>query len=392
MTRLSSPGFWIRIAFLFLYRSGRSTIALSLMLVAAVSALIFLSALAVGITDAMIRNSVNLYSGHITGFALPFSLKTDTLYIKGVADVLRRTPRQGLMMSRDHIETVTLIGIDPAAELKRTAIRKKITAGRFPRNNEQSILLSQPLAESLKIRAGDTLTFKPGFSGAGIRLTVSGIYRTGIDQLDRGIAFCPSAALPATSPNWTAAVFLDDGVDPATVIAAYRHKLSEDYQFKSWEELMPDLRQLIDLEYLSMGIVTALVFGVVSLGIACAFVIFILKNLREYGIMKAMGVTNAEMTLLIIIEVVVMNLAASCIGILAGFLAVFIVNEAGGLDLSALTSHNRYFTVSGVIFPRLTFFSLYSPPMVSFLFCLFAAIWPAVLIARKKAADILRIV
>jgi ABC-type lipoprotein release transport system permease subunit len=392
MTRLSSSGFWIRIAFLFLYRSGRSTIALSLMLVAAVAALIFLSALAVGITDAMIRNSVSLYSGHITGFALPVSLKPDTLYIKGVADVLRRTRSHGLMMSRDQVETVTLIGIDPAAELKRTAIRKKITAGRFPRNDEQSILLSQPLAETLKMRVGDTLTFKPGFSAAGIRLMVSGIYRTGIDQLDRGIAFCPSEALPAKNPNWTAAVFLDDGVDPATVIAAYRRNLSQDYQFKSWEELMPDLGQLIDLNYLSMGIVTALVFGIVSLGIACAFVIFILKNLREYGIMKAMGVTNREMTLLIIIEVVVMNLAASCIGIFAGVLAVIITNEAGGIDLTAFTSHNRYFTVSGVIFPRLTFFSLYSPPMASFLFCLFAAIWPAVLIARKKAADILRIV
>ena len=132
---------------------------------------------------------------------------------------------------------------------------------------------------------GDTLTFKPEFSAAGIRLLVSGIYRTGIDQLDRGIAFCPSENLPAKNPNWTAAVFLDDGVDSATVIAAYRHNLSQDYQFKSWEELMPDLRQLIDLNYLSMGIVTALVFGIVSLGIACAFVIFILKNLREYGIM-----------------------------------------------------------------------------------------------------------
>lgn len=392
MTRNSSPGFWIRIAFLFLYRSGRSTIALSLMLVVAVSSLIFLSALAVGITDAMIRNSVNLYSGHITGFALPSSLKKDALTIKGVADVLRRTPCHGLMMSRGQYETITLIGIDTAAELKRTAIWKKITAGRFPRNNEQSILLSQPLAESLKVRVGDILTFKPGFSGTNIQLTVSGIYRTGIDQLDRGIAFCPSAALPATSPNWTAAVFLDAGVDPATIIATYRLKHSQDYQFQSWEELMPDLGQLIDLEYLSMGIVMALVFGVVSLGIACAFVIFILKNLREYGIMKAMGVTNREMTLLIIIEVVVMNLAASCIGILAGVLAVFIANEAGGLDLTAFTSHNRYFAVSGVIYPRLTYYSLYSPPMVSFLFCLFAAIWPAVLIARKKAADILRIV
>ncbi len=292
MKRISLFGHWIRIALLFLYRSGRSTIALSLMLVAAVGSLIYLSALAVGITDAMIRNSANLYSGHITGFTLPFSLKADTLHTEGVADVLRRVPLHGLITYRDRFETITLMGIEPAAESRRTAIRKKITTGRFPRNNEPSILLSQLLAERLKLRVGETLTFKSGFSGSGIRLTVSGIYRTGIDQLDRGIAFCPAGALPNSGENWTAAVFLDDGVDPETVIAAYRDHLSPGYQFKSWQELMPDLRQLIDLEYLSMGIVTALVFGIVSLGIACAFVIFILKHMREYGIMKAMGVTS----------------------------------------------------------------------------------------------------
>ena len=66
---------------------------------------------------------------------------------------------------------------------------------------------------------------------------------------------------------------------------------------------MPDLRQLIDLNYVSMSMVMVLVFGVVSLGIACAFVIFIMKHVREYGIMKAMGVTAGEMMRLIIMEI-----------------------------------------------------------------------------------------
>ena len=155
---------------------------------------------------------------------------------------------------------------------------------------------------------------------------------------------------------------------------------------------MPDLQQLIDLEYLAMGIVMILVFGVVSLGIACAFVIFILKNLREYGIMRAMGVTPPEITLLIVIEVMLMNLAASFIGVLVGTMAVFIAGKTGGIDLTAFTSHNRYFAVSGVIFPRLTFYSLCLPPILSFLFSLASSIWPAVLMARKKAAEVLRIV
>jgi ABC-type lipoprotein release transport system permease subunit len=153
---------------------------------------------------------------------------------------------------------------------------------------------------------------------------------------------------------------------------------------------MPDLRQLIDLNYVSMSMVTVLVFGVVSLGIACAFVIFIMKHVREFGIMKAMGVTAGEMMRLIMMEILLMNLAASLAGILAGTAAVLLVGSTG-IDLTAFTSHNRYFAVSGMIYPRLTAFSLWSPPALALVFSLGSAIWPALLVARKKAADILKV-
>jgi len=155
---------------------------------------------------------------------------------------------------------------------------------------------------------------------------------------------------------------------------------------------MPDLRQLIDLEYISMGIVIILVFGVVSVGIACSFVIFIIKNIREYGIMKAMGVTTGEMSVLIMMKVALMNVIACGLGLLIGSIAVWGIAELGGIDITAFTSHNRYFTVSGVIYPRLTVFSLLAPPGASFLFSLIAAVWPAALLAKRKAADIIRMV
>lgn len=153
---------------------------------------------------------------------------------------------------------------------------------------------------------------------------------------------------------------------------------------------MPDLRQLIDLEAISMVVVIFLVFGVVAIGIACSFVIFIIRNMREYGAMKAMGVTTQEMSLLIVIKVTLMNLMGCAVGMLIGVVAVEVVSRLGGIDLTAFTSHNRYFAVSGILYPRLTPFSVWAPPLVSFVFSLFAAVWPAALVARKRTADILR--
>ena len=383
--------FWLKVAFLFLFRSLRSTGILSLMLVTAVAALIFLSALAVGVNDAMIRNSVSLYAGHISVFNLPEETPKDKLAVSGVTAVLKRHDFPGNLIHGNTAKDIRLTEIDPDAERRVTAVSKKIVDGVYLSNAQGQIFIGQPVAKKLGVTSGDSILFTPVAGAQSKIFQVAGIYRTGIDQIDGEIAFCPLGSVVSPSTGWSAAVFLREGVEPESIISAYRDVLPGTVVFKSWETLMPDLKQLIDLNYVSMSIVILLVFGVVSLGIACAFVILILKTIREYGIIKAMGVTSGETMLLIIFEVVLMNLLASILGIFLGIAISLLVRETG-IDLTAFTSHNRYFAVSGVIYPRLTLFAWAVPPALAFLFSLVASIWPAVLVARRRAAEVLRIV
>ncbi len=384
--------FWIKTAFLFLLRSGRSATALSIMVFIAVAALVLLAALATGINDAMIRNSVGLYPGHISGFGLPAALKTADLEVAGVAGVLKRIPVPGIISAEGRSTALTIVGIDPARELEYTSFLQKTILGKYPRQGKQSLFLGRPLAEQLGLRPGDSLVFKPGKAKTLVHLTVSGIYQTGIDRFDRDMAFCPQDIVAEYTDLWEAGIFLQEGTKPDRVTAALNKRLPGRAAFKSWQELMPDLKQLIDLNFISMGLVMVLVFGVISFGIACGFVIFILKNLREYGIMKTMGVSAWEMTFFIVCQVLLINLAAGSLGVLTGILLDFIINHAGGIDLTRFTSHNRYFAVSGIIYPRLNLYSLCLPPAMAFLFGLPAAGWPVCVVIRKKAADILRII
>lgn len=385
-------GLWTRLAFLFLVRSGRATAALSLMVVTAVAVLIYLTALAVGVKDAMLRNTVGLFSGHITGTGLPRSLKAQDLVVQGVEAVLYRVYVPGVVAGGGISQPLVLCGIDPGQEAAHTALDKKIVRGRYPVVGRDEILISEDTARTLGIGTGDRVPFAPRASNARLELVVSGIYRTGLDALDRGMAFCPLDRLNAQGMAWSAAVFLKTGIAAGAIVAAYRRRFPEPLHFESWETQMPDLRQLIDLEAISMAMVILLVFGVVAIGIACSFVIFIIRNMREYGILKAMGVSTTETAALIVAKVLLMNLVACGAGLLIGVLAVQATACAGGIDIGAFTSHNRYFTVSGIILPRLTVFSLWAPPLTALLFSLLAAVWPAMLVARKKAADILRLV
>lgn len=383
--------FWWKVAFLFLFRSLRSTGILSLMLLTAVAALIFLSALAVGVNDAMIRNSVSLYSGHISGFNIPDDTPKNKLVVPGVAAVLKRLNISGNLVHGNKTREVNITEIEPGEDLRVTAIGKKIVNGGYLRDTKGQLLIGQSLANKLGVQPGDNVQFTPFSGGRPISLHVAGVYRTGIEQIDGDIAFCPLGSVAYPSAGWSAAVFIKEGVEPESIISAYRDILPETAQFKSWKTLMPDLKQLIDLNYISMSIVILLVFGVVSLGIACAFVIVILKTIREYGILKAMGVTSGETMLLIVFEVVLMNLLATTLGIIVGVGLSLLVRETG-IDLTAFTSQNRYFAVSGVIYPRLTPFAWAVPPVLAFLFSLVASIWPALLVSRRRAAEILRIV
>ncbi len=364
---------------------------LSLMLVSAVTMLIFLSSLAVGVNDSMIHNSVGLFSGHITGRDLKPALTPGQLKVTGTKAVLKRVPVPGSLSSPQGSEHLTLLGVDPDAERKATAIWKKTVAGRYLPNQPQYLYLGRRVAKILGADVGSRLQFNSDDGGSVLSFTVSGLYETGSDALDRDIAFCSNRVLAGRGTTWWAAVFLRDGYDPENVIKEYQEFSLPENHFESWKERMPDLVQLIDLNYVSMSIVMILVFGVVALGISCAFIIFILRNLREYAIMKAMGVSPWEMGLLITSEVVLMSLSACVIGILLGSTAVMIWGDIG-VDLTALTSQNRYFAVSGVIFPRLTAYSLCLPPALSLFFGFLAAVWPVALVIRKKPADILRIV
>ncbi|RTZ94745.1 MAG: hypothetical protein DSY90_15280 [Deltaproteobacteria bacterium] len=390
-------GFWARIAWLFLIRSGRSSAALSAMVVTAVAALIFLSALSVGVNDAMLRNTVGLFSGHISARALDADIRPKDLKTAGVRGVLKRIYLPGRVASGKVNRSLMLCGIDSARETALTAFQQKIITGRYPQTGQSELLLSRFLAKKLGVHKDSRLSLTLQGQVVPLNVTVSGIYQAGIDTLDRDLAFLPLTMLAKRETPWSAAVFLEKDINTGDIIEKYQQKWpgtqsSAAYRFESWEARMPDLRQLIDLETISMGIVIILVFAVVAIGIACSFVIFIIKNMREYGIMKAIGVTNREMSLLIMIKVAVMNGIACGIGLVIGAVAVWGVTRAGGIDLTAFTSHNRYFSVSGIIYPRLTAFSLLTPPAISFLFSLVAAIWPMALLVRKKTADIMRMV
>ncbi|GKT10227.1 ABC transporter permease [Desulforhabdus sp. TSK] len=381
-------GFILKISGLILLRSWRATVVLAFMVVSAVASLVFLSSLAVGTNDAMIRNSTELFSGHIIGTDIPRKGDARLLAMAGVERVLIRRQRQFLLWKEDALEPVLLVGIDPVQEREGTALSKKTVRGRYVEAGEEALYLSQDTARRLQVDVGNEVSLGSRLGVPLKTFQVVGIYHTGISHLDQGQAFCPMDAFPGEEGFISTAVFLKPGTSIDNIVAQYR-KILPSATFTPWMEFMPDLKQLIDLDDMCMAIVLTLVFSIVSVGISCAFLIFTLKNLREHGIMKAMGVLPIHTASLLVTQIGLLTVSAAAFGTLLGILAVSLFAHTG-IDLSDFTSHNQYFVVSGVIYPRLTGTALFAPPLLAVSFGSMAAVWPALYVIRKNPAEILR--
>jgi ABC-type antimicrobial peptide transport system permease subunit len=102
-----------------------------------------------------------------------------------------------------------------------------------------------------------------------------------------------------------------------------------------------------------------------------------------------MGISSFESAVLILAQALMLTIFASAAGVIAGAAVVWGIGNIG-IDLTSFTSYNQYFAVSGVIYPRLTFYSIAVPPLMALVFGCFGAVWPMVYVVRSRAAEILR--
>ena len=381
-------GYLIRLAQLVLIRSWRSTVVLGGMVTLAVSTLIVITALAIGTNDAMVRNSTGLFSGHIS-IAMPQNTQQHVRdqELGGVG--LRRIQISAVIGSQSNqLEPVRLIGVEPDREAQYTAFARKVIAGHYLSSGTSGLLVSADAAERLHVKIGDRISLFVPSNRMMLSVPVTGIYRTGISAFDAGVAFVPATLIASYPVSLSYAVFLPPAGDLTDTVNRLRAAFP-DAHVMPWTEFMPDLKQLIDLDNICMGILIVLVFAIVAAGLASIFTVFTLKNLRDHGIMQALGFRNSDTAVLLVLQITLLTVVASVIGAVIGWGMVEIIG-LHGVDISRFTSHNQYFSVSGMLYPRATIAGIAAPPITAILFSVIAAVWPVMIIVRRTPAEILR--
>ena len=367
--------------------------------------LIVFEALKVGLHQEMISSTTGLDAAslqiHARGHELEPAVMNpvprpekvvSALRKAGAEDFSHRLKTPALLLAGKKSSAVLLSGVYPAEEARVTFISRKVLRGSYL-GGYKRILLGEELARNLGVDVGDTATVTAQ-NRHGVPVTekfaVGGIYRTELAAFDSRHVYLSLQ---------TAQEFLDAGEmvteiavrtkadSEKDLAASLRAALPEEgYQVKTWEETIPDLKQLIGLNDATMNLLILIVFAIIAMGIANTMTMVVFERFRELGILAAIGTTPAGILVMVVMESFFLGAIAALLGSVSGA-GVCAYLARYGIDLTQFTSANQYFANGHVLKAHLLAVDLVIANIVTVTTALVAGVYPAWKASRLKPVD-----
>jgi ABC-type lipoprotein release transport system permease subunit len=314
--------------------------------------------------------------------------------IDGVRAWSRRVRAQGLLSSPRASAGVSVVGVEPEREARITRIARSVTVGAYLDGDARRVLLGESLAGRLSVGVGDKVVLSvQELSGdmTGEALRVGGLFSTESGPLDKGTVFLhieESQALLGLGAAVSEVVVLADsrqGVSQVRDALAVRLAGSE---VRSWEELQPALRYMVDVFDQMAIFVYIAIFVAMAFGIANVLLMTVFERTREIGVLTAIGYGSRRLVASIVIEALLVTLVGVALGFALALLGAWALQD--GIDVSAIAGSLDAYSIDPVIVPVVRAADFPAPIGVAILTAAIAAAWPAWRAVRLRPAEAIR--
>lgn len=376
-------------------------------------AFVFLFSYFDGFSEDLIENSTRYVTGHVqlerAGFRQDYApelafegFETLLQQLRSVPEVEAVAPRvqvQALASSAAKSEGILLVGIVPEAEREVTFIHRALVEGRpLATGSDRDILVGRRLAERLGVRLGEKAVVMAQAADGELGTAayrVGGIFATESDSFDGAMAFItlPAAQslLALGSRVSTINLRLRDRATLADGLPDLRRRIAaSSLSFAPWQELLPQIDEMVRLIRVMSNIMLAVAFIVIAMAIMNTVFMAVAERTREFGVMMALGTPPAAIQRMVVYETLVLMLFASFVGYGVGVLLVAYFGRHG-IDLSGFfRGYSAIPGLTGVVHPKLFAAHIGVPGLVLFVASVLVSLYPAARAARLDPVRAIR--
>ncbi len=326
----------VKIAWRNLWRNPRRSLITMASVFFGVILSTLMTSMQYGSYDAMIANVVKFYSGYIQIFTKEYHEKksinnsfelTDSLLsaVNGTPEITSFTSRlesYALASSEELTKGTAVIGIDPVGENKVTGIKKWVDKGKFLTNEDNGVLVAIGLANYLHIGVGDTLVlYGQGYHGvtAASLFPVRGIMKFPLPELNKQMVYMDLKACQkfygAKNHVTTLVLMVKDHYYLPAAIRHLDSKIHKPFIAMTWDELQPELVQMINADRAGGVFTKAILYMVIAFGVFGTIMMLMSERTREIGVTIAIGMQRSKLAVILFFETVMIGILGAFMGI-----------------------------------------------------------------------------
>lgn len=411
----------LRLAVRNVRRQARRSLLTASAMALGLGLLLFSRAIADGAHEEWITAGVRLASGHVAiqhreflrsaslsdrldsaALAAARAALRDPALAAEIRGVSTRLSVSGLASSASAAEPILVMGVEPANESTFSQLSAKRVAGRYLDGDDRlAVYLGDGLARRLGVEVGSRVVLTAQSTGGEMAqqlVRVVGTFHTGISEVDRGLVQIPLATarhwLGAPNAATTVAVLLRTSREAPRVERVLHAALADrpSVVVHDWRTVSPDLDSAVRIDDFGDYVFHGVLLTIVVIAILNAVLMSVLHRTREFGVLRALGLTARQTGAVVFGEGVLLTALSGAVGIVLG-VGLSLLFLRRGLDLTWLM-HDRM-TVSGVVVspilkPELRFAQIWQSVTLIAAMGVVASIYPARRAARIDVAEAMK--
>ncbi len=395
-----------------IWRNPRRTLVIMCAVIIGVWSMIFLGAVMQGMAVDMVNNSIATLTGnvqiHHKNYQSDPVVENSITGIGSLASTLNQHLPPGakwasrvrvnvIAQNARHTNGVTLVGIEPLKEAEISFIGQALIDGRYLEPGDRhGIIVGEALLEQYETKLGHKLILTSQDTDQEMvsrAFRIVGTFRAQMQETEKQFVFVSLGAAQKM-------LKLNDRVSEVSIVLAdHRNsaKVSENlkkilsgtsFEVKTWKELLPVLMAYLQIFNGFVFVWYLVVFVAMGSGIVNTMLMAIFERMREFGLVKALGMKSSRIVKEVLIESFLLLLIGTLVGNLLGILCILAFSQ-NGIDLTVFAAGAEYIGISRVVYPALRAGDLIIANVVVFVLGLLISLYPALKAAKFTPVEAL---